>query len=165
MKAIVFTHYGSPDGLGLKEVPKPAPKEGELLIRVHASSINSWDWEFLSGTPFVNRLMFGLLKPKPQKRILGADMAGTVEAVGKQITKAGCGLTTTASFGSTASASRGSLGSTPKSRTSGRNQVDACEFRSSGLTSRRRATLRSFLRSRPTALAFFARAFLPNLAP
>ena len=91
MKAIVFTHYGSPDGLGLKEVPKPAPKEGELLIRVHASSINSWDWEFLSGTPFVNRLMFGLLKPKPQKRILGADMAGTVEAVGKQITRFGPG--------------------------------------------------------------------------
>ena len=91
MKAIVFTHYGSPDGLGLKEVPKPAPKEGELLIRVHASSINSWDWEFLSGTPFVNRLMFGLLKPKPQKRILGADMAGTGEAVGKQITRFGPG--------------------------------------------------------------------------
>ena len=87
MKAIVFTQYGSPDSLDLKEIPKPAPKEGELLIRVHASSINSWDWEFLNGTPFVNRLMFGLLKPKPEKQILGADIAGTVEAVGKHATR------------------------------------------------------------------------------
>ncbi|MDH3221671.1 MAG: NAD(P)-dependent alcohol dehydrogenase [Gammaproteobacteria bacterium] len=85
MKAIVFTKYGSPDGLQLKEVPKPAPKDDELLIRVQASSINSWDWEFLNGTPFINRIMFGLLKPKPGKRILGADIAGTVEAVGSRV--------------------------------------------------------------------------------
>jgi NADPH:quinone reductase-like Zn-dependent oxidoreductase len=87
MKAIVFTQYGSPDGLELKEVPKPTPKDDELLIRVHASSINSWDWEFLNGTPFVNRVMFGLLKPKPEKQILGADIAGTVEAVGRHVTR------------------------------------------------------------------------------
>ena len=87
MKAIVFTQYGPPDGLELKEVPKPTPKDDELLISVHASSINSWDWEFLNGIPFINRLMFGLLKPKPGKQILGADIAGTVEAVGKHVTR------------------------------------------------------------------------------
>lgn len=85
MKAIIFTQYGSPDGLELREVPKPEPKKGELLVRVHASSINSWDWEYLNGVPFVNRLMFGLLKPRRGKRILGADIAGTVEAVGRQV--------------------------------------------------------------------------------
>ena len=85
MKAIVFTRYGPPDGLELKEVPKPTPKDDEVLIRIHASSINSWDWEFLNGIPFINRLMFGLLKPKPGKQKLGADIAGTVEAVGPQV--------------------------------------------------------------------------------
>ncbi len=87
MKAIVFTQYGPPDGLELKEVPKPTPKDDELLISVHASSVNSWDWEFLNGIPFINRLMFGLLKPKPGKQILGADIAGTVEAVGRHVTR------------------------------------------------------------------------------
>jgi NADPH:quinone reductase-like Zn-dependent oxidoreductase len=87
MKAIVFTRYGPPDGIKLKEVPKPVPKDDELLIRVHASSINSWDWEFLTGKPFLNRLMFGLLKPKPGKQRLGADIAGTVEAVGRHVTR------------------------------------------------------------------------------
>jgi NADPH:quinone reductase-like Zn-dependent oxidoreductase len=87
MKAIVFTRYGSPDDLEVTEVAEPRPKEGELLIRVHASSINSWDWEYLNGTPFVNRLMFGLLKPKRGKQRLGADIAGTVEAIGKNVTR------------------------------------------------------------------------------
>ncbi len=87
MKAIVFTQYGSPDVLELKEVPKPAPKDSELLIRVHASSVNSWDWEYLNGTPFINRFMFGLLKPKRGKQRLGADIAGTVEATGRHVTR------------------------------------------------------------------------------
>ncbi len=87
MKAIVFTQYGRPDSLELKEVPTPVPKDDELLIRIHASSINSWDCEFLNGTPFLNRLMFGLLRPKPGKQRLGADIAGTVQAVGKQVTR------------------------------------------------------------------------------
>jgi len=85
MKAIVFTRYGSPDGLELEEVATPTPKDDELLVRVHASSINSWDWEYLNGTPFVNRLMFGLRKPKQGKQRLGADIAGTVEAAGRQV--------------------------------------------------------------------------------
>lgn len=87
MKAIVFTQYGSPDVLELKEVPKPAPKDSELLIRVHASSVNSWDWEYLNGKPFINRFMFGLLKPKRGKQRLGADIAGTVEATGRHVTR------------------------------------------------------------------------------
>jgi NADPH:quinone reductase-like Zn-dependent oxidoreductase len=87
MKAIVFTRYGLPDNLELKDVPEPSPKDEEVLVRVHASSINSWDWEFLNGTPFINRLMFGLLRPKPAKQILGADIAGTVETVGRQVTR------------------------------------------------------------------------------
>lgn len=87
MKAMVFTRYGSPDVVELRDVPIPEPGDDELLVRVHASSINSWDWEFLNGEPFINRLMFGLLKPKPDKQILGADIAGTVEAVGRAVTR------------------------------------------------------------------------------
>jgi len=87
MKAIAFTQYGPPDGLELIDIPRPTPKDDELLIRVHASSINSWDWEFLNGTPFINRLIFGLLKPRPGKQILGADIAGTVVAAGRQVTR------------------------------------------------------------------------------
>jgi NADPH:quinone reductase-like Zn-dependent oxidoreductase len=87
MKAIVFTEYGSPDVLQLKEVPKPKPNDDKVLIKVHASSINSWDWEFQSGTSLINRLLYGLLKPKATKQILGADVAGTVETVGKNVTR------------------------------------------------------------------------------
>lgn len=85
MKAIVFSEYGSPDRLQLNDVPRPDPNDDEVLVQVHASSVNSWDWEFLNGVPFVNRLMFGLFKPKQGKQILGADIAGTVEAVGKHV--------------------------------------------------------------------------------
>jgi len=87
MKAIGFAHYGSADQLELREIPKPVPASDELLIRVHASSINSWDWEFLSGRPLVNRLFYGLLKPRVNKQILGADIAGVVEGVGNQVTR------------------------------------------------------------------------------
>ena len=87
MKAIVFTEYGSPDCLQIKEVAKPTPKDDEVLVKVHASSINSWDWEFQSGTSFINRLLFGLFKPKSEKQILGADIAGTVEEVGKNVSR------------------------------------------------------------------------------
>ena len=83
MKAIVFRTYGSPDVLELKEVEKPTPKDDEVLVRVHAASINDWDWEALHGSPFVNRLIFGLLEPT--KHILGSDIAGRIEAVGKNV--------------------------------------------------------------------------------
>ena len=81
MKAIVYEKYGSPDVLELKEVEKPAPKDNEVLIKVHAASINSWDWDMLTGRPLEYRLFFGLLESK--HKILGCDIAGQIEAVGK----------------------------------------------------------------------------------
>ncbi len=83
MKAIVFTKYGTSDVLELKEVAKPIPKDDEVLVRVHAASLNDWDWGALQGIPFINRLLFGLLKPK--KQILGSDIAGRIEAVGENV--------------------------------------------------------------------------------
>jgi len=84
MKAIVYTKYGSPDVLELKEVEKPAPKDNEVLIKVHAASINSRDWDMLTGRPLEYRLMSGLLKPT-KTEILGCDIAGRIEAVGRNI--------------------------------------------------------------------------------
>src|SRR5436305_6953001 len=84
MKAIVNTHYGSPDVLQLKEVERPTPKDNEVLVKVHAASVNAAEWHLLRGKPFLMRLMgFGLLKPK--NTILGAAMAGRVEAVGRNV--------------------------------------------------------------------------------
>ena len=83
MKAIVCTKYGPPEVLQLKEVEKPIPKDNEVLIKVHAASVNSWDWGLLRGKPLLNRLLFGLLKPKT--KILGCDIAGKVEAVGRNV--------------------------------------------------------------------------------
>jgi NADPH:quinone reductase-like Zn-dependent oxidoreductase len=78
------TKYGSPDVLELLEINKPVPMDNQVLVRVHAAAVNPLDWHILRGEPFLVRLMgFGLLKPKHQ--ILGADMAGRVEAVGKNV--------------------------------------------------------------------------------
>jgi len=85
MKAIVYTHYGSPDVLQLKEVAKPTPKDDEVLIKVYAASANAGDWHLLRGIPFLVRLVSGVLKPK--NIILGADIAGRVEAVGRNVTQ------------------------------------------------------------------------------
>ncbi len=84
MKAIVYEKYGSPDVLQLKEVEKPTPKDDEVLVKVHAASVNAYDWHLLSADIFLVRLMGGgLLKPKNTK--LGADIAGRVEAVGRNV--------------------------------------------------------------------------------
>ncbi len=85
MRAIVFTKYGSPDVLQLKEVAKPIPKDDEVLIKVHAASVNDWDWCLMRGKPFYIRLLCGLLKPKI--KIPGVDVAGQVEGVGKNVKK------------------------------------------------------------------------------
>lgn len=85
MKAIVYTEYGSPDVLQFKEIEKPTPKEDEILIKVHASSINAADWRFMRATPFFARADAGLFKPK--STILGFDVAGQVEEVGRNVTK------------------------------------------------------------------------------
>src|SRR3989440_9521633 len=84
MKAIVNTHYGSPDVLQFKEVARPTSKDNEVLVKVHAASVNAAELHLLRGKPFLMRLMgFGLLKPK--NTILGAAMAGRVEAVGRNV--------------------------------------------------------------------------------
>jgi NADPH:quinone reductase-like Zn-dependent oxidoreductase len=91
MKAIVHTAYGPPDELQLKEVEKPAPKDNEVLIRIHATTVTTSDCNIRNQTfvPGVLRLpirmQFGLLKPK--ELILGFDLAGDVEAVGKDVTR------------------------------------------------------------------------------
>jgi len=81
MKAIVYEKYGSPDVLQLQEIEKPTPKDNEVLVKVHTASINAADLEYLRGTAMIR--MGGLLKPKNQ--ILGSDIAGRVEAVGRNI--------------------------------------------------------------------------------
>jgi NADPH:quinone reductase-like Zn-dependent oxidoreductase len=86
MKAIVYHNFGSPDVLRLEEVEKPVPNDNQLLVRVRAVSVNPLDWHFIEGTPYIMRTMgVGLLKPNEAR--LGVDYAGTVEAVGKNVTK------------------------------------------------------------------------------
>ena len=85
MKAVLFTKYGSPDVLQLTEVEKPTPKDNQVLVKVHAASANPLDWHHMRGEPFLARIGEGLLKPKNPK--LGADIAGRVEAVGRNVTE------------------------------------------------------------------------------
>ena len=86
MQAIFRTRYGSADVLELKEIDKPLPKDNEVLVRVRAASVNPLDWHVLRGEPFLVRLMgFGIMKPK--NLVLGADMAGRIEAVGHKVTR------------------------------------------------------------------------------
>ena len=86
MKAIVQTEYGSPDVLSLQEVDKPVVIDNAVLVQVRATSVNAADWHLMRGDPFLTRLMFGgILKPKI--KILGMDIAGWVEAVGKDVTQ------------------------------------------------------------------------------
>lgn len=84
MKAIVRYEYGSPDVVQLVETGRPTPKADEVLVKVHAASINSYDWRFVRAVPFLVRTSLGLFKP--QDPSLGADFAGTVEAIGSSIT-------------------------------------------------------------------------------
>jgi len=84
VKAFVQDRYGPPDVLELREIDKPAVKDGEALVRVCAASVNPVDWHFIEGLPHIMRLMgSGLLKPK--KRLPGIDVAGVVEAVGGNV--------------------------------------------------------------------------------
>jgi len=84
MKAIVYHEYGSPDVLELQEINTPVVKDDEVLVRVRASSANPADWHFMRGMPYVMRPQSGLRKPK--NSLLGHDIAGQVEAVGKDVT-------------------------------------------------------------------------------
>ena len=83
MKAMVRHRYGSPEVLELKDVPKPTPGDNDILIRIKAVSLNPLDWHYMRGTPFFFRFASGF--PKPKHTIIGADMSGVIEAIGKNV--------------------------------------------------------------------------------
>src|SRR4030095_9838090 len=83
MKAIVYCDYGV-SNLKLEDIAKPVPNDDQILVKVRAASVNPYDWHFIEGTPYIIRLGIGLRKPKDTR--LGVDFAGTVEAVGKNVT-------------------------------------------------------------------------------
>src|SRR5205807_8559558 len=85
MKAIVYQNFGSPDILRFEEIDKPTPADNEVLIKVRAASINPLDWKLMKGGPFIIRLLLGLGKPKLKRP--GVDVAGEVEAVGRDATQ------------------------------------------------------------------------------
>ena len=85
MKAIVYCDFGPPDVLRLEEIEKPVPNDDQVLIKVRAASVNPYDWHFLRGIPYVMRMEAGLRKPKITR--LGGDVAGQIEAVGKNVTQ------------------------------------------------------------------------------
>ena len=84
MKAAVYTTYGPPDVLKLRDVEKPAPSEDQVLIRVHSTTVNRTDYAALRGTPRLARVIYGF--PRPKNPILGNEFAGEVEAVGSAVT-------------------------------------------------------------------------------
>ena len=84
MKAITYTEYGTPDVLRFTDVDVPEPNPNQVLVKVHAAAVNPLDWHLLTGTPYFLRLQEGVRRPK--RSILGADIAGVVEAVGSDVT-------------------------------------------------------------------------------
>ena len=85
MKAIVYCDYGSPDVLKLEDIAKPTPADNQVLIKVRAAAANPLDWHYMRGTPYIMRAGSGLRKPKVTR--LGVDVAGQVEAVGRNVTQ------------------------------------------------------------------------------
>jgi NADPH:quinone reductase-like Zn-dependent oxidoreductase len=87
MKAIRYYRYGPPEVLELADIDMPGVGDDDILVRVRAASVNPLDWHFMRGTPFLLRIMVGLSRPKASETRLGADMAGSVEAVGRNVTE------------------------------------------------------------------------------
>jgi NADPH:quinone reductase-like Zn-dependent oxidoreductase len=85
MKAIIQSEFGLPDVLELRDVDKPEPAEDEVLVRVHAASLNMFDWHMMTGVPYLARIEAGLRKPKTGR--LGVDFAGVVDSVGSKVTR------------------------------------------------------------------------------
>lgn len=85
MRAVIYRCYGSPEVLELVEIARPVPTESEVLVRVHAAGVNPYDWHFMRGSPYFMRIMTGIGSPADTR--LGVDFAGTVEAVGADVTR------------------------------------------------------------------------------
>lgn len=88
MKAYVCSEYGEPEKvLSQVDLPKPIPKDDEVLVRIHNTSVNDYDWACIVGKPIIYRLLFGIGKPRAKFRIPGMEMSGKIEQVGSKITK------------------------------------------------------------------------------
>lgn len=86
MKAVVYSEYGGPEVLQLREVETPAPQPGEILVKVHAAALNPVDWHFVRGAPYPLRMAAGGLRRPRRDRRVGCDYSGTIEAVGRSVT-------------------------------------------------------------------------------
>lgn len=119
MKAALYTRYGSPDVVQIRDVEKLVPSDDEVLINVRAASVNPYDWHFMRGMPYFLRLVAGLGKPRDTR--LGADVAGQVEAIGRKVTHFNTGDevfgTCRGAFAQYARASESTLGTKPRNVT------------------------------------------------